>query len=58
MAQLDRPLPHHLHAPPLCVLSTAKAGEITVIMITVPKSSFFMTLSLGPRPSLSELSID
>jgi hypothetical protein len=26
----------------------AKAGEVTIIMIVALKSSFFMTLSLGP----------
>jgi len=26
----------------------AKAGEVTIIMIAALKSSFFMTLSLGP----------
>jgi hypothetical protein len=30
----------------------AKAGEVTIIMIAALKSSFFMTLSLEPRPRI------
>jgi hypothetical protein len=32
---------------PLAPIS-AKAGQVTIIMIAALKSSFFMTLSLGP----------
>jgi len=51
----DRQLGDHLDPPPpspeLLLFPAAKAGETVIIMITVPKSRFFMTLSLRPLSS-------